>query len=143
MAAESFPHVELNLVGDSIPHSRLRWPQTCGTGKHRSSSTVGRLRTCEKAATTVQSRSIILDCIEETLERLERGLVFVRPETVTGWQRQRFKRYWWRLSQSKRPGRPQVYLEIRRLVRTMAAADPIWGAPRIHGRPRKWSSRNE
>src|SRR6516165_12464885 len=29
------------------------------------------------------------------------ALVFVQPETVTGWQRKRFKRYWWRLSQSK------------------------------------------
>ena len=61
------------------------------------------------------------------------ALEFVRPETVTGWQSKRFKRYWWRLSQSKRPGRPQVHLEIRKLVRTMAAANPIWGAPRIHG----------
>ena len=61
------------------------------------------------------------------------ALVFVQPETVIGWQRKRFKRYWWRLSQSRMPGRPRVYLEIRKLVRTMAAANPIWGAPRIHG----------
>jgi len=26
-----------------------------------------------------------------------------------------------------------VDLEIRKLVRTMAGANPIWGAPRIHG----------
>ncbi len=26
------------------------------------------------------------------------ALVFVQPETVIGWQRQRFKRYWWSLS---------------------------------------------
>jgi len=61
------------------------------------------------------------------------ALEFVRPETVTGWQSKRFKRYWWRLSQSKKPGRPPMCLEIRKLVRTMAAANPIWGAPRIHG----------
>jgi putative transposase len=61
------------------------------------------------------------------------ALEFVRPETVTGWQRTRFKRYWRRLSQSKGPGRPTVCLEIRKLVRTMAGANPIWGAPRIHG----------
>src|SRR5262249_2205080 len=58
------------------------------------------------------------------------ALVFVQPETVTGWQRKRFKRYWSRLSQSKRSGRPRVYFEIRKLVGTMAAANPIWGAPR-------------
>jgi hypothetical protein len=53
------------------------------------------------------------------------ALVFVQPETVTGWQRKRFKRYWWRLSQSKGLGRPRVYLEIRKLVRAMAGANPI------------------
>src|SRR5215471_497868 len=42
------------------------------------------------------------------------ALVFVQPETVIGWQRKRFKRYWWRLSQSRGPGRPPVYLEIRK-----------------------------
>ena len=57
------------------------------------------------------------------------ALVFVQPETVIGWQRKRFKRYWRRLSQSRGPGRPRVYLEIRKLIRTMAAANPIWGAP--------------
>jgi putative transposase len=61
------------------------------------------------------------------------ALVIVRPETVISWQRKRFKRYWWRLSQPKGPGRPRVHFEIRKLIRTMAAANPIWGAPRIHG----------
>jgi hypothetical protein len=61
------------------------------------------------------------------------ALVIVRPETVIGWQRLRFKRYWGRLSQSKGPGRPRVDLEIRNLVKSMAAANPLWGAPRIHG----------
>src|SRR5215469_13947901 len=76
-----------------------------------------------------------------TLQRLWKdwrsALVFVQPETVTGWQRKRFKRYWWRLSQSKGPGRPRVDSEIRKLVRTMAGANPIWGAPRIHGELQK------
>src|SRR5207244_7340811 len=36
------------------------------------------------------------------------ALVIVRPETVISWQRKRFKRYWWRLSQAKGPGRPVV-----------------------------------
>src|SRR6267143_3694694 len=65
------------------------------------------------------------------------ALVIVRPETVISWQRRRFKRYWWRLSQRKGPGRPPISTEIRKLVRTMAAANPLWGAPRIHGELRK------
>jgi putative transposase len=30
------------------------------------------------------------------------ALVIVRPETMISWQRNRFKRYWWRLSQLER-----------------------------------------
>jgi putative transposase len=61
------------------------------------------------------------------------ALVIVRPETVISWQRKRFKQYWWRLSRSKRPGRPRMRSEIRKLIENMAAANPLWGAPRIHG----------
>ena len=61
------------------------------------------------------------------------ALVIVRPETVISWQQKRFKRYWWRLSQSKGPGRPRVSSEIRTLISNMAAANPFWGAPRVHG----------
>ena len=71
------------------------------------------------------------------LKRIWKGwraaLVIVRPETVISWQRKRFKRYWWSLSQPKGPGRPRASLEIRKLVRTMATANPLWGAPRVHG----------
>src|SRR2546426_12617611 len=44
------------------------------------------------------------------------ALVIVRPETVISWQRKRFKRYWWRLSQAKGPGRPRVSSDIRKLL---------------------------
>src|SRR5215472_4852303 len=50
------------------------------------------------------------------------ALIIVRPETVISWQRNRFKRYWRRLSQANAPGRPPVSPEIRKLIRTMAAA---------------------
>ena len=30
-------------------------------------------------------------------------------------------------------GRPQVDAEIRKLIRRMSVANPLWGAPRIHG----------
>jgi putative transposase len=61
------------------------------------------------------------------------ALVIVQPTTVVSWQRRRFKEYWSRLSQKREPGRPQVSTELRKLVRTMAAANVTWGAPRIHG----------
>jgi len=39
----------------------------------------------------------------------------------------------WRWKLRNRSGRPAVALEIRRLIREMSIADPLWGAPRIHG----------
>src|SRR5438105_3294587 len=61
------------------------------------------------------------------------ALVIVRPETVLGWHRRRFRRYWSRLSQHKNPGRPRTNTDIRKLVKTMAEDNLGWGAPRIHG----------
>jgi putative transposase len=59
--------------------------------------------------------------------------VFVTPETVLRWQRHRFRQHWAKLSGRSTVGRPPVNAEIIALVRTMAAANPLWGAPRIHG----------
>jgi hypothetical protein len=60
-----------------------------------------------------------------------KSLVIVKPDTVVHWHRKGFKLFW--KFKSKGPGRPQVSREIRDLVRRMAAANPSWGAPRIHG----------
>jgi putative transposase len=61
------------------------------------------------------------------------ALVSVSPDTVLRWQRRRFREYWTQLSGRPARGRPRVSTEIATLVRTMAAANPLWGAPRIHG----------
>src|SRR5262249_42002861 len=58
--------------------------------------------------------------------------IFVQPETVTSWHRERFRRFGRKLPQSKQPGRPRPRSEIRKLI-YMATANPTWGAPRIHG----------
>ena len=60
-------------------------------------------------------------------------LIIVKPATVIGWHRRGFKLYWTKLSQRRVGGRPAVSLEVRRLIRQMATANPLWGAPRIHG----------
>src|ERR1700680_1918082 len=62
------------------------------------------------------------------------SLVCVRSDTVVRWQRDRFRRFWARLSQPKRGrrGRPAVAAEMRRLILQMATANPLWRAPRIH-----------
>src|ERR1700680_3299931 len=60
------------------------------------------------------------------------GLKIVRPETVIRWHRAGFRAYW-RWKSRPRGGRPTTPLEIRHLVREMSLANPLWGAPRIHG----------
>jgi hypothetical protein len=59
------------------------------------------------------------------------AMVLVRPATVVEWHRRGFRFYWcWR---SRRPGWPRINPEIRDLIRRMSKANPLWGAPRIHG----------
>src|SRR6058998_4022239 len=60
-------------------------------------------------------------------------LVIVTADTVLRWQRRRFREHWTRLSGRPTGGRPPVNAEIKVLVMRMAAANPLWGAPRIHG----------
>ena len=60
------------------------------------------------------------------------ALVILRPATVIGWHRRGFAWYWSRQSGAI-GGRPRLGHELRRLVRDRANANPLWGAPRIHG----------
>jgi putative transposase len=58
-------------------------------------------------------------------------MVLVKPATIVQWHRQGFRVYWRR--QSRHLGRPRMSREIRDLIRQMSQANPLWGAPRIHG----------
>ena len=61
-----------------------------------------------------------------------RALVIVEPATVIAWHR-RGVRWFWTWKSRHRTGRPPVSREVRDLIRTMSQANPLWGAPRIHG----------
>jgi hypothetical protein len=57
-------------------------------------------------------------------------MVLVKPATIVQWHRRGFRLYWrWR----SRSGQPSVNREIRSLIRQTNRANPLWGAPRIHG----------
>src|SRR2546421_8345495 len=60
-------------------------------------------------------------------------LVIVTPDTVLRWQRRRFREYWTKLSGRPTGGRPPVNAQIKALIIRLATANPLWGAPRIHG----------
>ncbi len=60
------------------------------------------------------------------------ALVIVKPQTVIAWHRQGFRLFWtWK--SRRRTGRPTVPPDVRALIRTMSEANPLWGAPRLHG----------
>ena len=70
------------------------------------------------------------------LYRLDPGmlgaLTIIKPETLIRWHRAGFRLYW-RWKSRPQGGRPKTELEVRQFIREMSAANPLWGAPRIHG----------
>jgi hypothetical protein len=60
------------------------------------------------------------------------ALKILKPETVIRWHRAGFRAYW-RWTSWPCGGRPKTPADIRRLIREMSVANPLWGAPRIHG----------
>ena len=59
------------------------------------------------------------------------ALYTVKPETVIRWHREGFRRHWIRKCRKK--GRPGLDPKIKVLIKRMSQANPLWGAPRIHG----------
>jgi hypothetical protein len=87
-------------------------------------------RRSRSAGLRMSSRS----CSGRIVGQQEVGIVVWdwRPETVVGWHRQGFRRYLaWK--SRRRSGRPVIRTELRELIWRMSRANPLWGAPRIHG----------
>ena len=60
------------------------------------------------------------------------ALKILKPQTVIRWHRAGLRAYWgWK--SRPRGGRPKIATDIRQLIRDMSVANPLWGAPRIHG----------
>jgi transposase InsO family protein len=75
---------------------------------------------------------LVFVCLYRLFPGVRNVLAIVKPETIIRWHRWGFRAYWrWR--SRIRGGRPKVPLEIRRLIREISFANPLWGAPRIHG----------
>jgi len=71
------------------------------------------------------------------LSRLWHGwknvLIVVQPETVIRWHRKGFKLYWKFKSQKTESGRPSTDKKVQKLIKKMIKANPLWGAPILHG----------
>jgi hypothetical protein len=75
---------------------------------------------------------LIFICLYRIAPHVLDALTIVDPATVVRWHRAGF-RLFWRWKSRRRAGRPKVPLEVRQLIREMSLANPLWGAPRIHG----------
>jgi len=75
---------------------------------------------------------MVLGWVCQLFPKTREALAIVRSDTVVRWHRAGFRCYWRWISRS-RTGRPAVPGEIRQLIRQMSVANPLWGAPRIHG----------
>jgi hypothetical protein len=89
-------------------------------------------RTAPKKQTFSAIDRLIFVWLYRLLPGIRDALAIVKPETVVKWHRAGFRLYW-RWKSKARGGRPTVPLEIRKLIREMSIANPLWGAPRIHG----------
>jgi len=83
-----------------------------------------RFRTCDRLFWIALARG---------WQNWRRALIVLQPDTVVRWHRDWLRRRWTRRSQHRPDGRPPIDQQIRDLVREMATANPLWGAPRIHG----------
>jgi putative transposase len=61
------------------------------------------------------------------------ALAIVKPEAVISWHRKEFRLYWIWKSRRAGIGRGMIPAEVQVLIRKMSVANPLWGAPRIHG----------
>jgi hypothetical protein len=61
------------------------------------------------------------------------ALRLVQPDTVIHWHRQGFRLLWKWKSRPGKVGRKCIALDTIALIRNMSRANPLWGAPRIHG----------
>jgi hypothetical protein len=103
----------------------------------RSAASTARPSTFTSATVAPQeSRPLLWAWLSTAWHSWRTALVIVKPETVIAWHRQGL-RLWWTWKSRRRTGRPGFPADVRALIRTMSQANPLWGAPRIHGELRK------
>ena len=91
------------------------------------------LKRSEKRPQLTKSDRLFWVVLSKYWSRWSEVLQLVKPETVVRWHRESFRHYWAWKSRVRRSGRPSIDTKVRALIRDMCRANPLWGAPRIHG----------
>lgn len=74
---------------------------------------------------------VLLASVSGVLPRARWDSFLVTPATLLRWHRELVRRQW--TYRQRRPGRPSIASEVRRLVLRLASENPSWGYRRIHG----------
>jgi len=90
-----------------------------------------RRQVCGRARLTNNDRLLFVQ-LYRWFPSILKVLTIIQPETLIGWHRAGFRRYW-RWKSRSRGGRAQIEADLRALIRRMSIENPLWGAPRIHG----------
>jgi len=72
-------------------------------------------------------------CLSSLWSGWRNPLIIVKPDTVVAWSRKGFRLLSTWKSRSGRSGRPSLPKDTRDLIRKISQANPLWGAPRVHG----------
>ena len=104
-----------------------------GPREPRAPSATQCVKTHRHASEAVETGPAVLGRLGQTWRHWRAALVLVQPDTVVRWHREWLRGQWRRRSARASAGRPSTNAAIRTLVKQMAAANPLWGAPRIHG----------
>ena len=91
-------------------------------------------RQVKRPAYRMRDRAL-LAAASPILARDRWSVFLVRPETIMGWHRRLAAHKWTR--PRRRPGRPALEPEVRRLILRMAKENPRWGYMRIKGELQK------
>ena len=89
-------------------------------------------RTAPKRVRLNSSERILFVWLYRFCPSVLRAVSILTPETIIRWHRQGWRAYW-RWKSHGKPGRPKIEKDVRELVREISLANPLWGAPRIHG----------
>jgi hypothetical protein len=60
------------------------------------------------------------------------SIAVIQPDTIVRWHRRGFRALW-RWKSRRRLGRPGIAKDVRDLICEISRANPLWGAPRVHG----------
>src|SRR5579864_8963849 len=116
------------------PGSPISLPEELARRKSRASSAVGRVQADAQAPRLAALDKLFWVVLRRFWSSWKNALIVVTPDTVMRWHRAGFQLYWQLLSRARKPlGRRPISREIRELIFQMAAENPTWRVPRIHG----------